>query len=69
MKPLRAKFWKDSKALIEWCTDEELRVLRMKAGNEIELRLKKATQKFDDAEERKLQAKRNKTKKNARGLK
>ncbi len=69
MKPLRDKFWKDSKKMIEWCTDEELRVLRTKAGNEIERRLQAATAKFDDSEERRLQAKRNKVKKKARGFK
>lgn len=69
MKPLRDKFWKDAKKMIEWCSDEELRVLRTKAGNEIEKRLADVTAKFDESEEKRLQSKRNKTRKNARGLK
>jgi hypothetical protein len=68
MKPLRDKFWKDSKKMIEWCSDEELRVLRNKAYDELERRLKAVTEKFDASEDRRLQAKRNKTKKQARGL-
>ena len=68
MTPLRDKFWKDAKKMIEWCSDEELRVLRTKAGNELEKRLKDATAKFDASEDKRLQARRNKTKKNARGL-
>ena len=51
MKKLRAKFWKQSKDLIEWCCDEELRVLRSMAGNELESRLKALTSKFDESED------------------
>ena len=68
MKKLRAKFWKQSKDLIEWCCDEELRVLRSMAGNELEERLKALTSKFDDSEENRKQKARDKNKKRARGL-
>lgn len=40
MKPLRKEFWDRSKALIEFCSEEELRVLRQQAAKEIEKRLK-----------------------------
>ena len=50
MKPLRDKFWKDSKKMIEWCSDEELRVLRNKAYDEMHRRLQVATAKFDASE-------------------
>ncbi len=68
MKKLRAKFWKQSKDLIEWCCDEELRVLRQAAGNELESRLQAVTAKFDDSEESRKQKGRQRARKRARGL-
>lgn len=68
MKKLRSEFWDKSKELIEWCDDEELRVLGIRARKALETRLTKQTAKFDKAEENRKQAKRNKIRKNARGL-
>ena len=51
MKKLRAKFWKQSKDFIDWCEDEELRVLRQMADKELEKRLKALTSKFDASED------------------
>lgn len=36
----RNEFWETAKQLIEWCTPEELRIIRVMAGNEMEKRLK-----------------------------
>jgi len=48
MKKLRQEFWDTSKSLIEWCGDEELRVLRQMAAKEMESRLQEQTRKLDD---------------------
>ena len=66
MKQLRVKFWKDSKKMIEWCGDEELRVLRNQAYDEIERRLKAATEKFDASEEVRIARKKRLTKRGAK---
>ena len=68
MKKLRAKFWKQSKDLIEWCDDEELRVLRQLAGKELDSRLSKLTAKFDQQEDNRKQKGRQQARKKARGL-
>lgn len=68
MKKLRAKFWKQSKDLITWCCDEELRVLRDMTNKEMESRLNKFTAKFDQQEENRKQEGRQKARKKARGL-
>jgi len=68
MKKLRAKFWTDSKAFIEWCDDEELRVLRDKANKELESRLAILTGKFDESEDRLVRGAKDKLRKKVRGL-
>ena len=58
MKKLRKRFWSDAKLLIDWCCDEELRVMREMIGKEMESRLSTLTGKFDQSEEsRKEQSK------------
>lgn len=47
MVKLRAKFWTEARKLVEWCSDEELRVLRQMAATRIEARLKEETDKLD----------------------
>jgi len=47
MTKLRSMFWKRSKSLVAWCTDEELRVLRIQAANETEKRLEGIKNKFE----------------------
>ena len=68
MKKLRSKFWTESKSFIEWCDDEELRVLGGMVKTEMEKRITEFTQKFDKSEESKKQRGRQKAKKTARGL-
>jgi hypothetical protein len=65
MKKLRGKFWKESKALIDWCEDEELRVLYQKAKKELDARLTALTAKYDAQDETKKQIGRDRAKKHA----
>lgn len=43
MAKLRKRFWTDSVEFLEWCTDDELKVLHIKVGKELEKRLKELT--------------------------
>lgn len=68
MSKLRQEFWTDSKELIKWCTDDELRVLNQRAAKELESRLVKLTKNFDTNEANRKKAGQNKARRNARGL-
>lgn len=43
---LRPQFWKHSKELVGWCTDNELKVLIQMASKELESRYSKAEKKY-----------------------
>ena len=62
MKKLRSSFWNKSRELIEWCCDEELRVLKQQAEKEMDDRLKKITGKFDAEEYNRMMVKKFKSK-------
>lgn len=47
MGKLRSTFWTKAEKFIDWCTDEELRVLSQKAGKEIERRLTNNEHKYN----------------------
>ncbi len=68
MKKLRKRFWSDAKLLIDWCCDEELRVMRDMVSKEMESRLSKLTGKLDQSEENRKRKGRQRSKKQARGL-
>jgi hypothetical protein len=68
MQKLRSTFWTKTKNIIEWCGDEELRVLRTMAGKELETRLAEITSKFNQSEESRKQQGRQSIRKRARGL-
>lgn len=36
----RDEFWKTAREFVEWCSPEELRIIRVMAGTEMEKRLK-----------------------------
>lgn len=62
MKKLRSEFWNRSRDLIQWCCDEELRVLRQQAETEMNDRLGKLTDKFDGEEKNRVKVKKFKAK-------
>ena len=62
MKKLRSSFWNKSRELIEWCCDEELRVLKQQTETEMNARLGKLTDKFDAEEKNRIKVKKFKSK-------
>jgi hypothetical protein len=46
----RQEFWDTSRGFIEWCTPEELRILRVMAASELENRIKEFSMKVDELE-------------------
>ena len=53
---LRKEFWDKSKELIDWCEDEELKVLGQRVNKALEGRVNQFNRKFDAKEEAKKKA-------------
>ncbi len=47
---LRPEFWANSKKFIDWCTDDELSVLKQRTENALEQRLNNLIGKYDIGE-------------------
>ena len=54
---LRKEYWDKSKELIEWCNEEELRVLAQQATKALDRRMTAYLNKFDQKEAAKKKAK------------
>lgn len=47
---LRPEYWTKSKELVEWCSDEELKVLSQQAAKALDKRMNHYLGKFDNQE-------------------
>jgi len=63
---LRQEYWQKSKELIEFCSEEELKVLGQQAAKELNKRMDAYTRKFDASEDHRSKVKKRKTKERAK---